>query len=275
MIPFRADAFVSISRLWQHGSGMQEAFEIHPWIARLVNQRSSKRNPEKTLDSFLRREVEIIRNIREDVSNMGFASSVDQIDRILSSFDRGQLNYKRYVEMQRQLHDRMEDEFRHGQFFMVLPHKFTYYSEAATKFGEDVNRAFPSAQSDIEHAAKCYAFGRSTATVFHLMRVMEIGLRALGNSLKDPTLDPKNNPNWGTILRRCDEELKLPSPKRSLDWAAHEQFYCDATANLRAVKDAWRNRTMHVERDYDEDESLDVFNAVRGFMRQLATKLHE
>lgn len=254
---------------------MQEAFELHPWIAWLVNKRNSKRDSEKTLDQFLQKEVGILRNIREGMRNMGLVSSVDQIDRILSSFDRGQLNYKQYVEMQRQLHDRMEDELERGQFFMVLPPKVTYYSEAATKLGEEVNKAFPSAQPDIEHAAKCYAFGRNTAAVFHLMRVMEVGLRALENSLKDPSIDPKNNPNWGTILRRCDDELKLPSPKRSFDWAADEQFYCDATANLRAVKDAWRNPTMHVERDYDDDEALDIFNAVRGFMRQLATKLHE
>jgi hypothetical protein len=44
---------------------------------------------------------------------------------------------------------------------------------------------------------------------------------------------------------------------------------------LRAVKDAWRNPTMHVRIAYDEEESRDVWNTVRVFMRHLATKLEE
>ena len=110
------------------------------------------------------------------------------------------------------------------------------------------------------------------ACVFYLMRVLEVGLRALGSSLNNPTLDPKHNPSWEAILKKCDDELAKPM-KSCPQWKTDDLFYSKATANLRAIKNAWRNPTMHVEISYEADEAEDVFNAVRGFMRHLSTKL--
>ena len=104
---------------------------------------------------------------------------------------------------------------------------------------------------------------------------MEIGLRVLGDSLRDPRLNPKNNPTWERILQRCDEESSKPLGQRSAEWQADEPFFSGAAARLRAVKDAWRNPTMHVETNYTEEASLDVLNHAQAFMRHLATKLHE
>lgn len=77
-----------------------------------------------------------------------------------------------------------------------------------------------------------------TAAVFHLMRVMEVGLRALAAALNDPSMDPRTNPTWERILGRCDAELQKPRNQRSPAWAADDVFFSDAVANLRAVKDA-------------------------------------
>ena len=104
---------------------------------------------------------------------------------------------------------------------------------------------------------------------------MERGLQALGISLNDPNLDPKKNPNWERILEKCDKELQKHYADRCSEWRSDQQFFSNATANLRAVKDAWRNPSLHVERDYDEAQALEVFNVVKTFMRQLATNLQE
>lgn len=106
------------------------------------------------------------------------------------------------------------------------------------------------------------------------MRIIEVGVRALGKAL-DPLFDPTKNRTWEAILGRCDKELQKPYKERSETWKADDVFYSEATANLRSVKDAWRNPTMHVEHIYDEEKALDVFNSVRAFMRHLATKLSE
>jgi hypothetical protein len=270
MIPFRPDTFVWLARLHAHGSYLQEQTDSLSWPLSYFVRRKAK----VEFESFLQREVNLWRGLRDDVlMPLGLASSVDQTDYILRLFDSGTLNYRHFQEMQAQLFDRIQDDLRRGEFFMIPAHKRDYYTHAATQFGDNVNKKFPGAQNDIESASKCFAFGRYTAVVFHLMRAMELGLRALGNSLNDTRLDPKRNPTWDTILRRCDDELKLPLQDRSVEWKTKPQFYCDATANLRAVKDAWRNPTMHVEREYDEDQALDVLSATRGFMRHLATEL--
>ena len=150
----------------------------------------------------------------------------------------------------------------------------TFY-QAKDLFGPEVSKQFQSALLDIEEAGNCYALNRNTACVFHLMRVMEVGLRALGKSLNNPNLDPKRNPTWEAILRPCDDELKNPLKNRTSQWQSDELFFSNATANLRAVKDAWRNPTLHVEMNYDDDRALEIFNAVKAFMRHLATKVSE
>lgn len=48
-------------------------------------------------------------------------------------------------------------------------------------FGGAVTSSFPSAIDNIEEAGKCLSLDRGTASVFHLMRVMEVSLRVLGN----------------------------------------------------------------------------------------------
>jgi len=162
-----------------------------------------------------------------------------------------------------------------GIYLLHVPFNKRAYFDGKELFGADVARAFPSVIVDIEEAGKSFALERYTACVFHLMRVMEVGLRELARSLSEPSLDPKKNPSWEQILRRCDDELKKPRKERCAEWQGDDQFFSEATASLRAVKDAWRNPTMHVDISYDEDKSRDVFSTVGVFMRALARKLKE
>jgi hypothetical protein len=55
------------------------------------------------------------------------------------------------------------------------------------------------------------------------------------------------------------------------DGALFEELH----ASLDAVKNPWRNATMHVERKYTDDEAEHVFAAVRGFMMKLASRCDE
>jgi hypothetical protein len=168
---------------------------------------------------------------------------------------------------------RLGDELKQAKLFAVPPDKQAYF--APMLFGNQVETRFVSASRDIGEAGRCLAFDLGTACVFHLMRVMETGLRALARSLKDPDLDPRRNPSWDAMLKKCDGELRLPLKDRSAEWKMDDVFYSAATANLRSVKNAWRNTTMHVEIDYNPDTAADIFNAVKGFMRHLCTKLHD
>jgi len=178
---------------------------------------------------------------------------------------------KAFIE---ELDGRLRDELESVWFMHVPDSAAKLYNNPRGGWEETIMK-FPSIVLDLEEAKKCSALSRYTASVFHLMRVIETGLRALGKSLNDNSLDPKTNPTWEKILRRCDTELQKPLAHRSPQWQQNEHFFSEATANIRAVKDAWRNPTLHVEQVYDEERARDVFNAVTAFMRHLATNISE
>lgn len=177
-------------------------------------------------------------------------------------------NSVRHVELT------VEDELSFKAHLELSADQAALY-EIASPFGDAASLAFPSAGLDIEEAAKCLALDRATACVFHLMRAVEVGLRALGKSLKDPALDPARNPSWESILRKCRTQVDLPLAKRCEEWRADDAFFSEATANLTVVKNAWRNRTVHPGKSYDPERATEVFLAVKAFMRHLATKLAE
>lgn len=204
---------------------------------------------------------------------LGLRTVSRQVARTKDCLERSDCDYGALKEKVSELRLRIQDELEGRHFLWV--EKSDFYRASREKFGEKVESKFPSTKVEIEEAGKCLALERNTACVFHLMRVMELGLRALGRSLKDPNLDPKRNPSWERILNRCDEQLRKPIRDRSPEWRKDHHFFSEATANLRAVKDAWRNPTMHVEIHYDSGQAEDVFNAVKSFMRHLATKLSE
>ena len=174
-----------------------------------------------------------------------------------------------------ELRKRITEDLQDRLFFYVPASQAEYYTDYATLFGKDSCSKFPSALIDIEESCKCLVASRTTACVFHLMRVMEAGLRSLGKSLNNPNIDPKRNPSWGSILKKCDDELQKPLKDRCPEWQTDDQFFSEATANLRAVKNAWRNPTMHVEINYDDERAREVWSSVRAFMRHLSLKLAE
>jgi hypothetical protein len=169
------------------------------------------------------------------------------------------------------LQERIGDESKLRLFMHITHAKSEYFTNPRSQFGETILERFPSIVFDVEEAGKCFATGRNTASVFHLGRVMEVGLRAIGSSLN--ILDP--HPTWDHILKKCDAELAKPIRERLELWKTDDAFFSEATANLRAVKNAWRNPTMHIGSQYSDEVAEDISHAVRGFMRHLATKLSE
>jgi hypothetical protein len=129
---------------------------------------------------------------------------------------------------------------------------------------------FPSASDDIEEASKSLACERATATVFHLMRVMEIGLKTLASALGIPYA-----PSWESYLSQIKTNLDEKWKNKGAEWKKSEPFFREALGFLHAVKVAWRNPTMHVAASYTTEQAGDIFNAVLGFMRHLATGLPE
>src|SRR5271156_1156895 len=68
--------------------------------------------------------------------------------------------------------------------FAQIDSKLARFAQAKDLLGEKVSECFPSAAVDISDAGDCIALGCDTAAVFHLMHVVEWGLRAFAAHLK-------------------------------------------------------------------------------------------
>lgn len=100
-----------------------------------------------------------------------------------------------------ELSSRIKDELYCKKFIYLEPKRLRLYEPDRPLFGEAIADRFPAAVFEIDEAAKCLALGRSTAAVFHLMRLMEIGIRALARCLQIPDPVKPAERNWAMILR--------------------------------------------------------------------------
>jgi hypothetical protein len=168
---------------------------------------------------------------------------------------------------------RFEDE-TDPLFFLYIPSdKLPYFK--GEKIAASVLMEFPRAAGELHEACECYALSANTACVFHLMRALEMALKVIAKSLSipDPTKDYERN--WGKILGAIKDELEARKSATSVDWSAKRNFYEGLCAQLEAVRNPWRNGTMHVEINYDEEMALDIFNATDALFRNMSTRLSE
>jgi hypothetical protein len=153
-------------------------------------------------------------------------------------------------------------------------------------FGPVVEMAFPSASDEIKEASTCYALGRSTAAVFHLMRAAERGLRALAvavNALPtSPTAKPIELENWDPIIGRIGDASatfiqECENKKLHIEKANAKAFFNATLADYYAFKDAIRNILMHDRSGgtYDEFQALSARNRVEECFNRMAKKLSE
>ena len=195
-------------------------------------------------------------------------------ERIAASLDQP---YKEISVLFSDLMSRMFDECRLRKFLALSQKEADLAFPANPLFGAEVDKRFPSAAFEIEEAGKCMGLSRPTAAVFHCMRVMEIGIKAAARCLAIPDPIKPAERNWGAMLKAVrDEMTRRSAAKLPASWANHDKaFFEEVYASLDAVRNPWRNATMHVENKYNEDEAEHIFNAVRAFMRKLASKMDE
>ncbi len=109
------------------------------------------------------------------------------------SFARNMLMGKRTVEDLSagftQLTNSVMLELENRKFYGPL-RRYEQYFEQTKLFGDDVFDHFSSANNDIFEAGTCLALERGTASVMHLMRVAEVGLKTLAKALN---IGPQND----------------------------------------------------------------------------------
>jgi hypothetical protein len=170
----------------------------------------------------------------------------------------------------------IEIELKHRLFLSLSPDEAKYYEQTQPLFGAEVQDTFPEIQVDVEEAGKCLALGRYTACVFHLMRVMELGVQRFGRELGVEERLTRENP-WGTILNAVNGKLKEryegnQDQKMTAERKAERDSHAETIVYLRNVKNAWRNPTMHPAATYTEEQAKQIFDSVRAFICDFTKK---
>lgn len=168
----------------------------------------------------------------------------------------------------------IENETSLRTFFAVSPERAKYYvAEGQHLFGDKVEKAFRSTVFDSAEAGRCFALGRYTASVFHLMRVLELGLGVMADRFSISY----DHTNWHNVIEGIEKAVRNMGDnlEKKVDWKDEQEFFSQACSYFMVIKNAWRNYTAHARGKYTDDEAETLIINVRGFMQKLATRLHE
>ena len=203
--------------------------------------------------------IPIVEHIREDCEKIGLKTSVFCAADFIGL--AGGMNIGELTRSLRELENTIRREMQGCMFFHMPPERTPFYAQRHL-FGVTVAVKFPAMQYDIVEAGNCYAMGRSTACVFHLMRIMEFGVQRFGAKLGVTFTDTKD---WHNIVEQINAAIKV-LPQKAPETVELSQ----AAAHLYNVKVAWRNRVMHPHDVYTLEEAGDILSHVRAFMKTLA-----
>lgn len=138
-------------------------------------------------------------------------------------------------------------------------------------FGEAVLEAFPTAAPEIKDCGNCFGLGQYTAAVFHALRAIEVPLVLMAQEFGVTKFK-----NWNDALNELEGLVRdRANPRNVPDWDAKKDFYTDAINHLFAMKNAWRNYTMHLKLRFEREEAEEVIYAARAFMRKASKVVSE
>src|ERR1700730_16644282 len=159
--------------------------------------------------------------------------------------------------------------------FIIEVEQRRYFDPERPLFGKDFAKNYISAAFEVDEAAKCLALSRPTASVFHLMRLMEIGVRSVARCLQVPDPIQPADRSWGAVLKKVRDGIDAKWPTVAARSAGDGEVFDVLYASLDAVKNPWRNSTMHPANKYTVEEAEHVVAAVRGFIMRLADRCDE
>lgn len=228
----------------------------------------------KPIDDQLRdRARRTFESLTNECKVLELTVSVEIIATVRSTLERegSRNNVQWLLDQMKTIRDLMSTEMK-GRVYAYIPaEKAKYFTTGKPQlFGKEVYESFPAARNDVHEAGCCMALTRSTAAVFHLMRVLECGLAALGNVFSVSLA----HTNWGNAIEQLESKIRDMHKdaiwKLKPDCKDMQVQFAQAAAAFGVLKDAWRNHTMHSRVAYDAEEAEHIFGNVKMFMRKLA-----
>lgn len=168
------------------------------------------------------------------------------------------------------IESRLRDELGLVQLFVLDPANSVYLQPGQALMGDLISDRFPSVLFEMEEAAKCLAMSRATASAFHSMRALEVALKALGAFLEIGDPVKGTDRNWGTVLTKIKTKMDEKYPNKGRLPGTVGTVVEGVYMTLDAVKNPWRNATMHTENTYQPFEASHILQAVNAVFIRLA-----
>jgi len=190
-----------------------------------------------------------LRTMLADCDSLGAAHSASRAIALLAELQAGGIGKSALERRLIKLQESIRQELALLQTLILQPAEVRLLNDLAP-FGEAVAVRFPDCAEDIAEAARCLACRRPTAAVFHCMRVAEHGLRAIAAHAQ---IALPSSVAWGQV----------PSLLRSGCPPA-------LAAALHGLARCWRAPGLAPAAKYTEAEAILLFQALGGFMREVA-----
>jgi len=218
-----------------------------------------------------------LEDMKKLMIELGLNVSSKQVNKAVSAISAETPHLDFITSILEELRSRIEDEMD-GRLFYYVSDASTLIDESFAPFGEAVRERFPSAGYDLTEASFCLAMRRSTACVLHLMRALEVPLRALATA----TGVSMAKDNWNKALNNIENRIrnKDEDGKRLNDgfWIGREaelDTCTQAATTFFLIKNAWRNYAAHGKDKYTQEEAEAIFQQVKAFCRHLSSALGE
>lgn len=161
---------------------------------------------------------------------------------------------------------RLQDELESITLFVIARRDAEFYENAAEFLDLKAQQAFPNTIFDCEEASKCLAFGRYTASVFHMMRAAEAAVIELARAL-DATISDVNGETlaWGKLAANIGAKIAKMPPGPSRDkWHEAQMF-------LVSCNRAFRTKAAHPVQTYTKEQAEEALASTRSFIRSVAS----
>ena len=272
MLKFNAADFYKVTTQMQH---TLTGIEAGSFVSSATSKGGTKISIPISHPSVVTALIERGEELKKSLHVLGAQITIMAVDEMNASLANTYVTYETIANGYKDINHTLRRELTQVTLLSLSADDRKWFEPPEPLFGGDFEWMYPSGVFELDEAAKCLALGRPTAAVFHLMRIMEIGIRAIARCLQIPDPLKPAERNWGVVIKEVRTGIDKKWPTAADRMVGDGDLFEALLASLDAVKNPWRNATMHVENKYTDDEAKHIFVAVEGFMKKLVARMDE
>jgi hypothetical protein len=227
------------------------------------------------LHQFRKSDFQFVELMKKHACDDGLETVEQQVDAMLYDYNNPvHFTYEQYYKHMDILFACIHHDLNKAYFMrFTSEERHYYYGTNKNGFSEIALEIFPQLRNDVISAGECFGASCYTGCVFHIMRIMEIGVQRLGRALKIPKYESNGTlKDWGKILADADPIILKMNSKTSRR-RKRASFYANLVSHLQNVR-MERNNMVHAKvtytKTYNDREAEDIYNEARQFINKYA-----